>query len=199
MKPFYYLSDFPERRRAGKNYIAECPKCGKKHLAISRDTGLYCCFYAGCDFHGKLKDFWTERRSTGWQDAGNPAGASPMAKGSAGKGETGSMVSAGGGNAAFEVSMLPEDYKRLSPEVIAKIKPLTDDPETTDTGQLAARRYLADMGISLKTAIDARIGCLVHRCFGGKDSKDGKDKKNAAGMMYQCIAYVNYINGSPST
>lgn len=197
MKPFYYLSDFPERRRAGKNYIAECPKCGKKHLAISRDTGLYCCFYAGCDFHGKLKDFWTERRSTGWQDAGSPAGASPMAKGSAGKGETGGMVSAGGGNAAFEVSMLPEDYKRLSPEVIAKIKPLTDDPETTDTGQLAARRYLADMGISLKTAIDARIGCLVHRCFGGKDSKDGKDKKNAAGMMYQCIAYVNYINGQP--
>ena len=80
MKPFYYLSDFPERRRAGKNYIAECPKCGKKHLAISCDTGLYCCFYAGCDFHGKLKDFWTERRSTGWQDAGSPVGASPMAK-----------------------------------------------------------------------------------------------------------------------
>lgn len=67
------------------------------------------------------------------------------------------MASAGGGNAAFEVSMIPEDYKRLSPEVIAKIKPLTDDPETSDTGQLAARRYLADMGISLKTAIDARI------------------------------------------
>ena len=43
------------------------------------------------------------------------------------------MASAGGGNAAFEVSMIPEDYKRLSPEVIAKIKPLTDDPETTDT------------------------------------------------------------------
>ena len=149
MKPFYYLSDFPERRRAGKNYIAECPKCGKKHLAISRDTGLYCCFYAGCDFHGKLKDFWTERRSTGWQDAGSPAGASPVAKGSAGKGEPGGMASAGGGNAAFEVSMIPEDYKRLSPEVIAKIKPLTDDPETSDTGQLAARRYLADMGISL--------------------------------------------------
>ena len=120
-----------------------------------------------------------------------------MAKGSAGKGEPGGMASTGGGNAAFEVSMIPEDYKRLSPEVIAKIKPLTDDPETSDTGQLAARRYLADMGISLKTAIDARIGCLVHRCFGGKDSKDGKDKKNAAGMMYQCIAYVNYINGQP--
>ena len=62
-----------------------------------------------------------------------------MAKGSAGKGEPGGMASAGGGNAAFEVSMIPEDYKRLSPEVIAKIKPLTDDPETSDTGQLAFR------------------------------------------------------------
>lgn len=92
----------------------------EKHLAISCDTGLYCCFYAGCDFHGKLKDFWTERRSTGWQDAGSPVGASPMAKESAGKGEPGGMASAGGGNAAFEVSMIPEDYKRLSPEVIAK-------------------------------------------------------------------------------
>ena len=69
-----------------------------------------------------------------------------MAKGSAGKGEPGGMASVGGGNAAFEVSMIPEDYKRLSPEVIAKIKPLTDDPETSDTGQLAARRYLARYG-----------------------------------------------------
>ena len=197
MKPFYYLSDFPERRRAGKNYIAECPKCGKKHLAISRDTGLYCCFYAGCDFHGKLKDFWTERRSTGWQDAGSPAGASPMAKGSAGKGEPGGMASAGGGNATFEVSLIPLDFYLLSPDLFSIINPLSEFSETSDTGQLAARRYLADMGISLKTAIDARIGCLVHRCFGGKDSKDGKDKKNAAGMMYQCIAYVNYINGQP--
>ena len=91
------------------------------------------------------------------------------------------MASVGGGNAAFEVSMIPEDYKRLSPEVIAKIKPLTADPETSDTGQLAARRYLADMGISLKTAIDARIGCLVHRCFGGKDSRTERIKRMLRG------------------
>ena len=96
--------------------------------------------------------------------------------------------------------MIPEDYKRLSPEIISKIKPLTDEPETSDPEQLAARRYLADMGISLKTAVDARIGCLMHRCFGGKDGKSGKgekDEKNAVGMMYHCIAYVNYINGQP--
>ena len=204
MKPFYCLSDFPERRNVGKNFVAECPKCGKKHLSISRETGLYHCFYAGCDFHGRLKDFWEERRDTVRSDAGHPysAGASPAAKRSSGKGEPGGMAlaSVGGGNAAFEVSMIPEDYKRLSPEIISKIKPLTDEPETSDPEQLAARRYLADMGISLKTAVDARIGCLMHRCFGGKDGKSGKgekDEKNAVGMMYHCIAYVNYINGQP--
>lgn len=204
MKPFYYLSDFPERRNVGKNFVAECPKCGKKHLSISRETGLYHCFYAGCDFHGRLKDFWEERRGTVRSDTGHPysAGASPAAKRSFGKGEPGGVASAsvGGGNAAFEVSMIPEDYKRLSPEIISKIKPLTDEPETSDPEQLAARRYLADMGISLKTAVDARIGCLMHRCFSGKDGKSGKgekDEKNAVGMMYHCIAYVNYINGQP--
>ena len=35
------------------------------------------------------------------------------------------------------------------PEVLDKIKPLTDDPETTDPVQLSARRYLADQGISI--------------------------------------------------
>ena len=90
--------------------------------------------------------------------------------------------------------MIPDDYKHLSPDVLARIKPLTDEPETADPDQLAARRYLADQGISLKTAVSAHIGCLTHRCFGGKD---GKDEKNATGTMYHCIAYVNYVNGQP--
>ena len=38
MKPFYYLCDFPERKNVGKNYLALCPKCGKRHLSISRET-----------------------------------------------------------------------------------------------------------------------------------------------------------------
>jgi len=29
MKPFYYLCDFPERKNVGKNFVTECPKCGK--------------------------------------------------------------------------------------------------------------------------------------------------------------------------
>lgn len=42
MKPYYSLSDFPDRKNAGKNFIAQCPKCGTMHLYISKAKGLYC-------------------------------------------------------------------------------------------------------------------------------------------------------------
>lgn len=187
MKPFYFLSDFPDRKSAGQNFMAECPKCGKKHLSISKKTGVYHCFYAGCDFKGKLRDFWENK----------PLMDTPFITDAARSGTVGGNTSE---NRTFssrsrkessEVPMIPEDFKRLSPEVFAKTKPLTNDPETTDPDQLAARRYLADQGISLKTAIDAGIGCLTHRCH-GKD-----DEKKSNGKMYHCIAYVNYVNGQP--
>lgn len=106
-------------------------------------------------------------------------------------GETGSG-SFRSAKSTSEVPMIPEDYKRLPSEVFAKIKPLTDDPDTTDQDQLAARRYLADQGISLKTAMDTHIGCLTRRCFGKE-----KDEKKNTGTIHHSIAYVNYVNGQP--
>ena len=196
MKPFYYLSDFPDRKNAGKNFVAECPKCGKKHLSISKATGTYHCFYAGCDFNGKLKDFWEERPYSD-SSFSNGGAASGMNRASSGMGKSvnytckSSSTTGDSGKHASEVPMIPEDYKSLPPEIFSKIKPLTDDPETTDPDQLAARRYLADQGISLQTAMSAHIGCLTHRCY-GKD-----DEKKSGGTMYHCIAYVNYVNGQP--
>lgn len=197
MKPFYYLCDFPERKNAGKNFVTECPKCGKKHLYISKETGAFHCFYGGCDFKGKLKDFWEERNNYDPASAG--IGSGKFADATSGNYNTACKRlystrqegKAGSGNTTSEVPMIPEDYKKLPPEVFSKIKPLTNDPETTDQDQLTARRYLADQGISLKTAIEARIGCLTHRCF-GKD----EDSKST-GTMHHCVAYVNYLNGQP--
>ena len=197
MKPFYYLCDFPERKNAGKNFVTECPKCGKKHLYISKATGAFHCFYGGCDFKGKLKDFWEERTnydsastSYGSGNSNTTAGGShntarKSPRDSIREGETGS------GKTTSEVPMIPEDYKKLSPEVFSKIKPLTEDPETADQDQLTARRYLADQGISLKTAIKAHIGCLTHRCFGKNE------ESKSTGTMHHCVAYVNYLNGQP--
>lgn len=136
MKPFYCLSDFPERKSAGKNFLTVCPQCGKKHLSISKDTGLYHCFYAGCDFHGRLKDFWEERTSASGSSCGDGRGVRSASGGTPPK--------AGGEKAGTEVPMIPDDYQCLPPEVLARIKPLTDDVQTTDADQLAARRYLAD-------------------------------------------------------
>lgn len=185
MKAFYHLSDFPERKNAGKNYVAQCPQCGKKHLSIAKATGLMHCFAAGCGFSGKLKEFWVERpfaeSSSGYE-------SQSFAHGN----HTGSHTANSSTSSRSEVPMIPDDYKRLPPEIFGKIKPLTDAPETTDTDQLAARRYLADQGISLSTAIETHIGCLTHRCFGKDD-----DQKKSAGNMYHCIAYVNYVNGQP--
>ena len=204
MKPFYYLCDFPERKSAGKNFVTVCPKCGKKHLSISKETGAFHCFYAGCDFNGKLRDFWKDKPyidstslAAGGTDAGTSTGTVKSVRyggkpGENGGGNFGSFGGGGSAKSSSEVPMIPEDYKRLSLEVFAKIKPLTDDPETTDADQLAARRYLADQGISLKTAMDARIGCLTHRCFGKED-----EEKKSSGSMHHCIAYVNYVNGQP--
>lgn len=180
MKSFYSLSDFPDRKNAGKNYVAECPQCGKKHLSISKKTGVYHCFYAGCGFNGKLKDFWEERSHTG---------SSPSIGGHAAVASTNHPIAAGKGTP--EVPMIPEDYKRLPSNVFTAIKLLTDDPATTDPDLLAARHYLADQGISLKTAMDMRIGCLTHRCFGKEENS------KSAGGMYHCLAYVNYVNGQP--
>ena len=81
MKPFYYLCDFPERKNVGKNYLALCPKCGKKHLSISRETGFYHCFYAGCDFHGRLEDFWEERPLSAGRAYGGPSASFPASAG----------------------------------------------------------------------------------------------------------------------
>lgn len=62
MKPYYSLSDFPDRKNAGKNFIARCPKCGTMHLYISKAKGLYHCFYAGCEFNGILTDYCKDKR-----------------------------------------------------------------------------------------------------------------------------------------
>ena len=182
MKPFYYLSDFPDRKNAGKNYVAECPQCGKKHLSIAKATGLMHCFTSGCGFSGKLKDFWENRP---YVEQPNDGSKNYTVKACA--------TSTNSKNSSHsEVPMIPEDYKSLAPEIFSKIKPLSIAPDTTDSDQLVAKRYLTSQGISIETAIKMHVGCLTHRCFG----KDGEDKKST-GNLYHCIAYVNYVNGQP--
>ena len=184
MKPYYSLSDFPDRKNAGKNFIVRCPKCGTMHLYISKAKGLYHCFYAGCDFNGILTDYCKDNRPMfSYRKGDSPSNGATYRPQDNRPTE----------NAVNEVPMLPGDYKVLAPTVLQKIKPLDESPDCTDPDQLAARRYLADQGISLATAIAAHIGCLRHYCI----TKDSEDKREQASTVFPCIAYVNYVDGRP--
>ena len=81
MKPYYSLSDFPDRKSAGKNFVAVCPKCGTPHLSISKAKGVYHCFYAGCNFNGILTDFCKADRPMFPQYAAGAAGYAPTRSG----------------------------------------------------------------------------------------------------------------------
>lgn len=184
MKPYYSLSDFPDRKNAGKNFIARCPKCGTLHLYISKAKGLYHCFYAGCDFNGILTDYCKNNR---------PMFPYPKGDSSSNAGTHHLPGNRNAENSGNEVPMMPGDYKALAPTVLQKIKPLDESPDCTDPDQLAARRYLTDQGISLATAIAAHIGCLRHYCI----TKNSEDKREQTSSIFPCIAYVNYVDGRP--
>ena len=154
------------------------------HLYISKAKGLYHCFYAGCDFNGILTDYCKDNRPMfSYRKGDSPSNGATYRPQDNRHTE----------NAVNEVPMLPGDYKVLSPTVLQKIKPLDESPDCTDPDQLAARRYLADQGISLATAIAAHIGCLRHYCI----TKDSEDKREQASTVFPCIAYVNYVDGRP--
>ena len=185
-KAFYVLADFEKnlKQTNGKNYVAKCPKCEKWNLYISKTNGLYNCFTGGCEFKGILLDFCEPKpNSVCLSDKGS---FYPK------RGKVRFAATQSDAPATGSVRMLPTDYKRLAPDVVAAIKPVTDRSETSDEDEKAAWLYLSEMGISRETAALARVGCRTHH-FVHPDSKE----ENAGGSHYRCLAYVNYVNGQP--
>ena len=43
-------------KRAGRNWVCTCPVCHTHHLNVDRRTGLFKCWYIGCEFRGILAD-----------------------------------------------------------------------------------------------------------------------------------------------
>ena len=192
-KAFYVLKDFEENLKTntnGKNYVAKCPECGKWNLYISKKTGLYNCFTGGCEFKGILQDSLPEKPVSNNTASGTfypKRGKVRFVSGHSSELHPPGLRKGDGG-----VRMLPTDYKRLKPEVIASIKPVTEATETEDMDEKAAWLYLSEMGISRKTAALAQVGCKTHH-FQNPDSKE----ENAGGTHCRCLAYVNYVNGQP--
>lgn len=185
MKDFYYLRDFPDYKRSGKQRIAVCPQCGKKHLAINPENGLFNCFYAGCGFHGKLRDFWEKRPSA---TIVHPHRTAHTAADTAPNNAFGMPAGGAADEGTDMAPMLPEDYASLPADVLERIVPFHPDPDTTDANLRAVQQYLADQGIGPLTAEAARVGVARYH-FPAKEGKGGGKQP--------CLVYVNYVNGQP--
>lgn len=176
MSPYYSLQqikELAELKSAGKNWMGQCPKCGKMHLSISKRLGIYHCFTPGCDCDGILTDYLQ-----GDAPGGRGATMAPMARPAATKEKPGGMV-----------PMIPADYRSLPDKVLQEIHPLQSDAdESLSTCSRAVVQYLQKQGIDLQTAIDMRLCYARHRCY------DTGDKQ---GRECDCLVYVNYVGGNP--
>lgn len=196
LKPYYKLSDFPDRKGLGKNWMATCPLCDKKHLSISKDTGLYHCFSPDCDFNGQLDDFKPypyQHNALGVRNCDTDVNLNAISKKkksclegtTAKRSESGCTEGAAGnkgkGDSCLEGStlqdldsdFLPEDYESLESSVIKQLKPIEPDSPVA--------KYLEEIHIPLEVAQAA--GCMsATRTF--------------SNIQRPCLCYVNRLYGN---
>lgn len=195
LKPYYKLSDFPDHKGLGKNWMATCPVCGKKHLSISKDSGLFHCFSPDCDFNGQLDEFKPyayQHNALGVRNCDTDVNLNVISKKksclegtTAKRSITGCTVGAAGnngqGNSCLEGStlsdldcdFLPEDYISLEPSIIKQLKPI-------EPGSPVAQ-YLESIHIPL--AVAQQAGCMsATRTF--------------SNVQRPCLCYVNRLYGN---
>lgn len=181
LKPYYRLSDFPDRKGLGKNWMATCPLCDKKHLSISKENGLFHCFSPDCDFNGQLDDFKPypyQQNALGVRNCDTDVNLSVLKVKGSGLKVNGSHPDSNSINHKpstinLEDDFLPEDYESLEPSVIKQLKPLDSDT--------AVVKYLEHIHIPLEVAQAA--GCMATtRTFNN--------------IPRPCLCYVNRLYGN---
>lgn len=188
LKPYYKLSDFEDHKGNGKNWIATCPVCEKKHLSISKATGLYHCFTPGCDFNGQLDEFKPypyQHNALGVRNCDTDINLNILQKKEISKNNIspkGSKISdskspyisrEANQNDDLEFDFLPEDYESLEPPVIRQLKPIEPDSPVA--------KYLEEIHIPLEVAQAA--GCMsATRTFND--------------VQRPCLCYVNHLYGN---
>lgn len=179
LQPYYRLSDFPDRKGNGKNWMATCPACGKKHLSISRDEGLYHCFTPGCDFNGQLdeyKPYHLQHNCLGERNYDSSVNTSILRQHSRPTGRTATTRRASSADAEhleLQTDFLPEDYEQLDNTVVRALLPLDRDEEV--------RRYLDSIGIPVDVA--SKAGCMAAVKTFGQQQR-------------HCLCYVNRVFGN---
>lgn len=188
LKPYYSLSDFPDRKGLGKNWMATCPLCDKKHLSISKENGLFHCFSPDCDFNGQLDDFKPyayQHNALGVRNCDTDVnlgvlkkrkkvdGLGFMVNGNSSDQESINHQPSTINSQSLEEGFLPEDYVSLESSVIKALKPLDSDP--------AVVKYLEQIHIPMSVAQQA--GCMATtRTFNN--------------IKRPCLCYVNRLYGN---
>ncbi len=184
LKPYYRLADFPDRKGMGKNWTATCPNCGKKHLSISKDSGLYHCFSPDCDFNGQLDEFKPypyQHNVLGIRNCDTDVNLNALKKRSKvdglkfmvnGNHPEGSSLNPQPLTLNLYDAFLPEDYEPLDASVIKQLVPI--EPGTP------VAQYLDSIHIPLEVAQAA--GCMAStHTFSNKQRP--------------CLCYVNRLYG----
>lgn len=185
LKPYYKLSDFEDCKGNGKNWIATCPVCEKKHLSISKATGLYHCFTPGCDFNGQLDEFKPypyQHNALGVRNCDTDVNLDVLKKRPKvnglgfrvnGNHPDGDSINYKPSAINLDSDFLPEDYESLEPSVIRQLKPI-------EPGSPVAQ-YLESIHIPLEIALQA--GCMsATRTF--------------SDVQRPCLCYVNRLYGN---
>lgn len=163
--------------------ILQCPECGKHALQVTPSTGRFFCW--NCGIYGHFTDVEGDERTA----------KAPTTTAAQRLQQAYSSLDDG------HVSLHVEDYMPLSDFEAAQIVDLyagTDDELAADQtldndqrrAQQMARTYLHHMGITLDVARRERLG-VAQRFITTKDDEKAKSK----GMLRECIAYRNYIDG----
>lgn len=179
MKPYYKLSDFTitNQLTQGKTWTAICPECGKKHLKINRQSGLFHCFTPSCNFNGILdeyKDLKFQHNALGERYCDihdDSPDALPHPRPAT------SQTSATDADSALS-DALPEDYPGLPSDAIARLRSIDSAPDVV--------RYLEGQKIPVEVAMAAGCYAADVTCY----DKDGKMHTGEA------LAYVNRVFGN---
>lgn len=123
----------------GTWWLCECPKCGKKHLEVNTQTGVYHCFYATCDFHGKLTADHRPRQTDTHHSVGNDSERL--------------------GVRLQYTDFRPSDLVSVGEEHMRQEVPLSVNPDTQDPIQQQVRKYLQACGIRVETAAEMGVMC----------------------------------------
>jgi twinkle protein len=158
MSLFYHLNDFKGEggqtplRSVGKNWQGICPQCGSSRVFINKSTLLFNCFHCG-QVHGRIR----------------PDGAATPPPPSLSAGRT---AAATGVSPTTTVTMIPEDYRAVSEELLTQSVPF--GMGDADALPEAIRNWLTRVGHRVETLADMRVRWQGNR-----------------------VIYVNYVNGRP--